>query len=86
MHHEQDFVVIAVDLNVTRFAQLERNRPLDRAGFPARRQVPFDLGWDAGVARELPIGVPPGRHFQEEAGRKWLDPGQRPSYRRGASL
>ena len=35
-------------------------------------QLPFDLGRDAGVARELPIGVPAGRHFQEEPGRERL--------------
>ena len=53
LHHEQHFVVITINLNVARLAQLERDRPLDRPGFPAGRQVPFDLGRDAGVARDI---------------------------------
>ena len=69
---EQDLVVITVNLDVSWLVQLKRNRPLDRAGFPTGRQVPFDLGRDTGVARVLPVGVPAGRHFQQQPGAERL--------------
>ncbi len=70
--HEQNFVVVTVDLDITRLLQFQRNRPLDFADLPIRRQIPFDLRGQAGVAGEFPIGVPMRRHAQKHPDRDGL--------------
>ena len=61
-----------------------RIRPLDRAGLPARRQGPFDLGRSARIAGIGPIGVPAGTdvlfqcHRQLAAGRHRKAVGDQP--------
>ncbi len=60
--HEQDFVVITVNLDITGLLQFERNRPLDFADFPVRRQIPFDLRGQArrrrGTSNRYANGAP----------------------------
>ena len=58
--------MISVDLDIARFIQLERNRPLNRSDFPIRRQIPFYLGRNAGIAGKFPIRMPVRNHVQQQ--------------------
>ena len=46
--------------------------PLDRAGFPALRQIPLDRRRDADDSGMLPIGVIPGRMLKMQPDVDWF--------------
>ena len=63
---QQNFIVVTVNLDIAWFVEFERNRPLDFPHFPTVRQLPFDLGGDAGIAWKLPIRMPIRDHVEEQ--------------------
>ena len=62
--------MIAVNLDVARFAQFKRNWPLDFADLPSGRQLPFQLGGNSGVAWKFPISMPAGSHSKQQTDSK----------------
>src|SRR5262249_50419473 len=70
--HQQDFIFIAVSLNIAGIDRLQRNWPLNLANFPTRWQFPFQFSWKTGVARERPISVPLRSHSKQQPDREWL--------------
>src|SRR4030095_3487925 len=70
--HQQDFIFIAVCLDVSRIDCFQGNWPLNLANFPAQWQFPFQFCWQTGVAGERPIGVPMRSHPKQQSDSEWL--------------
>ncbi len=65
-HREQNRPLVAIDDDVARVSDSQRERPLDRAGLETGRQCPVDGRRDAGVAGVLPVGIPARFHLKLE--------------------